>query len=1547
MNKAVGGKRAAPIGLALVSVLCLILSDPANAVQFEPLTPLQTGIGSTGVLTLGPEDPDPGSNKDGCIYAVNAFGGTVSRICFDSNKQVTGVAPYTASVVVDINGPGGGVNALLGIVFEPASDPGGTMVLYLAYSDDNGAPFNGKIGRAVSTDGGLTYSVDEDFITGLPRMNESHQTNGLRFGPVDGCLYIAQGNNSNAGYDYAFAESRLSGAILLACFNTAPLTVDPGFDRNCGAGTSQEGCDIEVYASGMRNPFDLVWHSNGNLYSSDNDANSTFRQADPPTCNVPANTFGCPCQANPGDPSDELNLVEQGKYYGSPNPYLAMPTGLQCQGGTAGGDACASEGSDCPGGGTCMDLSALCTDMNCSDPLLCTYFGGDTASPTAAEDPGGIYRASILPQSSTPGNLLIAGLDEYNGAFCSDWSSDLLASGAPGSVNRLRLVAGGTAATFQGSANLNGATGLDVVVGRDGTVYVADFYGGQVTYLEPIVQPSPGSANYFDPNADPQNCPPPPVCGDNLAEAGEECDGTDDAACPGQCQANCTCPAGPARKIVEYRADQADGTGPYPIPGAGSPWVDLTAPAGFVHDGTLFNFAGDATSGWQGTGVAGDPYRLEYDGTNDQRVTIPAGSIPELNPTGSHSVAVWFKTSPSAGTPPANGDREMIVEWVEQYAQPYEAMSVSYVNGALYFWDCAGWIDTGAALAGDTWYHLAVSKVDLGGGSASEVRVYLDGVNVYSNLFSTCLGDQLSEIGIGAGVSSGVGTYSREMSGAIAQLCIFDGALDAAEVQTEYLADLALYAGPAICGNDVAEGAEECDGIDDAACPGQCQLDCTCPVPPGTPARIVQYRADQADGSGPYLIPGSGSPWVDLTAPPGLAHDGTLTNFAGDANSGWQGTGVPSDPYRLEYDGTNDQRVTIPAGSIPELNPTGDHSVAMWFKTSATAGTPPANNDREIVVEWVERYTSPYQATSVSYLNGFLYFWDCTGAWINTGAALTGDTWYHLVVSKIDKQIDGDASVVRVYLDGVEVYANTSSTCLGDQFSEIGVGTGVAANGSYTREMSGAIAQLSIFDGALDVAEVQTEYLADLALYNVPLTDQAGSGAGDVPTSGVRRRGTGDYSTRDGRGLGTAQPSDPTLDSPSATDVDSAAPTDPSAPAELTITSLAVPDESEGPIGCVGNDPLGRPYDSNAVCMHLSAGDGFATMADGRPLYIFSFRDVTGLDENSMPTLLDEGFLGAEAPAPTIHLDQGDQFYLSLTNVGMAIRPDLFDPHTVHYHGFPNASSAFDGVPDASISVNMNGTLTYYYNVVEPGTYMYHCHVEATEHMQMGMLGNLYVRPAQNQLPGGTDLSGFTHEAGFEYAYNDEDGSTYYDVDVPIQIGSFDADFHDASWNVQPLPFALMEDTYPLLNGRGYPDTVNPGNLATAENGNKESQRVDTRITAQTGQRILLRISNLNVTNFYTLASLGIPMQVVGKDARLHRGPTGTDLYYRTNSVTIGGGESIDVILDTRGLDGVVGTTDDIAPGTYFVYTTNLNYLSNNDEPLGGMMTEIVITAAP
>jgi hypothetical protein len=397
----------------------------------------------------------------------------------------------------------------------------------------------------------------------------------------------------------------------------------------------------------------------------------------------------------------------------------------------------------------------------------------------------------------------------------------------------------------------------------------------------------------------------------------------------------------------------------------------------------------------------------------------------------------------------------------------------------------------------------------------------------------------------------------------------------------------------------------------------------------------------------------------------------------------------------------------------------------------------------------------------------------------------------------------------------------------------------------------------------------------------------------------------------------------------------------------------------------------------------------------------------------------------------------------------MIMRPDLFEQHTVHFHGYPNASAFYDGVPDASVAINIAASFTYYYLAPDAGTYFWHCHITPPEHLQMGMVGQLYVRPRQNRLPNATNLylaltgsapigtttngttpatylgqqsdlrtacysngesnlyagkaaatlpagpsadilcstpapaanNGATHTTGYKYVYNDGDGSTRYDIDVPMQIHGFDPNFHFVGMTFNSEGFSDMKDKYFLLNGRSYPDTVGVPPLATVD-GNvlpatwtggvsgatnpdpgtfaistaatdanpRPSQPMPTLIvlkasggpagtcgtgaTGVCGQRAALRIADLDVSEYQTLASLGIPMQVVGYNAKLLRDQAGNNLYYTTNSITLGGGESLDVIIDSTG----------IPAGTYFLYTPNLDHLSNDAENFGGLMSEVVVT---
>jgi len=384
---------------------------------------------------------------------------------------------------------------------------------------------------------------------------------------------------------------------------------------------------------------------------------------------------------------------------------------------------------------------------------------------------------------------------------------------------------------------------------------------------------------------------------------------------------------------------------------------------------------------------------------------------------------------------------------------------------------------------------------------------------------------------------------------------------------------------------------------------------------------------------------------------------------------------------------------------------------------------------------------------------------------------------------------------------------------------------------------------------------------------------------------------------------------------------------------------------------------------------------------------------TTGLTGHVDPRqIMDVGVMNGNIPAPMMAIDEDDEFFLTLTNVGMIMRPDLFEQHTVHFHGYPNASSFYDGVPDASVAINIGGSFTYYYLAPDAGTYFWHCHITPPEHLQMGMVGQLYVRPRQNRVSGislydglqaqqvdlrtkcGTDIlcssplppvNSVPHALNKSgsptlYAYNDGDGSTAYDVEYPIQIHGFDPSFHFVGMTFNPEQFVDMKDKYFLLNGRSYPDTVKTDTYVDvgASTGNsafvgqprvsnaiytqdvdgvaRPSQPLPTVINIPVGGKALLRISDLDVTEYQTLASLGIPMHVIGVNARLLRDLAGNNLAYDSNSVTLAGGESIDVILDA---------TDPkyIAGNTYYLYTPNLDHLSNDAENFGGLMTEVHI----
>jgi hypothetical protein len=87
-------------------------------------------------------------------------------------------------------------------------------------------------------------------------------------------------------------------------------------------------------------------------------------------------------------------------------------------------------------------------------------------------------------------------------------------------------------------------------------------------------------------------------------------------------------------------------------------------------------------------------------------------------------------------------------------------------------------------------------------------------------------------------------------------------------------------------------------------------------------------------------------------------------------------------------------------------------------------------------------------------------------------------------------------------------------------------------------------------------------------------------------------------------------------------------------------------------------------------------------------------------------------------------------------------------------------------------------------------------------------------------------------------------------------------------------------------------------------------------------------------------------MKEVGFNAKLLRDQAGMNTEFYTNSITLGGGESLDVILDASDAGcGASGCAATLYPAgsVFYLYTPQLDHLSNDAENFGGLMTEVHI----
>jgi len=337
---------------------------------------------------------------------------------------------------------------------------------------------------------------------------------------------------------------------------------------------------------------------------------------------------------------------------------------------------------------------------------------------------------------------------------------------------------------------------------------------------------------------------------------------------------------------------------------------------------------------------------------------------------------------------------------------------------------------------------------------------------------------------------------------------------------------------------------------------------------------------------------------------------------------------------------------------------------------------------------------------------------------------------------------------------------------------------------------------------------------------------------------------------------------------------------------------------------------------------------------DGR-IFGFGFRAVESNEVSSNgPGRIDkltQKYKGKVSwPAPILPIDKDTQTFIVLTNIGLVVRPDLDDSHTIHWHGFRNPNSVFDGVPEVSVSVPPGRDFPYLFVPRDEGTYMYHCHFEDVEHVQMGMDGVVYIKSSN---PG--------------YAYDLPDGSpaldTAFDRQFSFMLNEIDTHPHDNLVNIQEFVWSNYKANHWVMNGRSYPDTIIrdqdlPGTDFDLGDG-LYSQPISSLMQCNPGDKVLMRIASLGYEQ-HAMQLLGIPMTVVGQDASY----LGANAY-TTNTLYLGAGEARDVIFTAPLYDASLALNANDTLGDYNRYwfrNRSAQRLINPDVPgLGGMVTEV------
>ena len=432
-------------------------------------------------LQFGPDGRLYVSEQGGAIKAISVFrngANSYAATAIESISLIQSIPNHNDDGTLNPGVFGRQVTGLL------ATGTVSNLVLYVTSSDPRIGGGDAGVNTNLDTNSGilskLTWNGSSwsklDLVRGLPRSEENHSSNGMVLDPATNTIFIAQGGHTNMGApsnNFALlSEYALSASILSVNLNAiGNTTYDlPTLDDENRLGTNDSndpfggdngknqaklvvGSPVQVYSSGYRNPYDVVFTQAGRLYTIDNGSNAGWGDVPVTPTGQPTtvSTAGTATNAahEPGiSTPDNLHLVTQGFYAGHPNPTRAN----------------------------------LANKFNTSNPQ----------SPvTTANSVEGYFKTIGVEDGSlaTYGSST-NGITEYTASnFAGEMTGDLLAASFDNTIYRIKLNAAGTAVISNTPLFSNvGKLPLDVTTGTStlaSTIWVADYSAGTVLVFEP------------------------------------------------------------------------------------------------------------------------------------------------------------------------------------------------------------------------------------------------------------------------------------------------------------------------------------------------------------------------------------------------------------------------------------------------------------------------------------------------------------------------------------------------------------------------------------------------------------------------------------------------------------------------------------------------------------------------------------------------------------------------------------------------------------------------------------------------------------------------------------------------------------------------------------------------------------------------------------------------------------------------------------------------------------------------------------------------------